>query len=176
MSDIVDLENLKKFWQVQAVQLAISLAKAAAILVVGWVVARTVSRLLTRTLQRLRVETTLIPFLSSLAYALVLVIVVVTVLGQLGIPTASLVAVLGAGGVAIALALQSSLGNLASGIMILSFRLFRVGDTVEVAGARGQVAEIQIFHTILTSDDGQRIVVPNAKITSEVVRHRAAAR
>jgi small conductance mechanosensitive channel len=122
------------------------------------------------------VEATLIPFLSTLAYALVLVIVVVTVLSQLGVQTASLVTVLGAGGVAIALALQSSLGNLASGILILSFRLFRVGDTVEVTGARGQVTEIQIFHTILAGDDGQRIVVPNAKITSDILRHRPAAR
>jgi small conductance mechanosensitive channel len=107
-------------------------------------------------------------------YGLILVIVGIVVLGQLGVATGSLITVLGAGGVAVALALQSSLGNLASGIMILSFRLFRVGDTVEVASARGRVTEIQIFHTILAAEDGQRIVVPNAKITNEVLRHRAS--
>lgn len=168
------VRDLADYWQVLALQWGLSLLKAIAILVVGWFGARLATQLLTNFLQRIRLDPTLVSFLASLTYAFVLIVVAVAVLAQLGIQTASLVAVLGAIGLALALSLQSSLANLASGIMILMFRLFRVEDTIEITGVRGRVMEIMIFQTILITDDGQRVFVPNGKITSEIVRHRPA--
>jgi small conductance mechanosensitive channel len=164
--------NLREFWQDLALQWGLSFLKAAAILVVGWFAARATTGLLARFLRGVRLDPTLIGFLTSMAYAFVLIVVGVAVLAQLGVQTASLVAVLGA--IGLALSLQSSLANLASGIMILLFRLFRVGDTIEISNVRGRVLEILVFQTILISDDGQRVFVPNAKITAEIVRHRPA--
>jgi small conductance mechanosensitive channel len=170
-----------KFWQdfldKQALEWAVwaqNFAIALVILLVGWLVACYGTYYLGQFLRRVLPNSALISFLSSLAYALILLAAVVAALSQMGVQTASLIAVLGAAGLALALALQSSLGNLASGIMILSFQLIRPGDTIELAGVRGRVSEILIFHTILYTDDGQRVLVPNGKITSEVVRQTPA--
>lgn len=166
--------DLKEFWQLQAIHWSLNILKAMVILGVGWFAAQLAMRFLSDFLRRIRMDPTLVSFLSSLIYALLLIIVAVTVLSELGVHTASLVAVLGAAGLALGLSLQSALSNLASGIMLLTFRSFRAGDTIEVAGMRGQVTEILIFQTILTTDDGQRVLIPNSKLTSEVVRHKPA--
>lgn len=166
-------KEAQTFLQMQVVQWGLNISKALLILIAGWLAARLLARLFSNFMKRLRLDATLVTFLNSLTYAVLLVIVVVAVLGQLGVETASLIAVLGAAGLALALSLQASLGNLASGLMILSFQLFRVGDTIEVVGVRGVVQEILVFHTIISTEDGQRALIPNSKITSEVVRHRA---
>lgn len=108
----------------------------------------------------------LIGFVSSLVYWALLVMVVISALGQLGIQTGSFVAIVGAAGLAIGLALQGSLSNFAAGVLILIFRPFKIGDFVEVAGEAGVVKKIQIFTTELSTGDNKQVIIPNAGITS----------
>jgi len=95
--------------------------------------------------------------------------VVLSFLEKLGVKTTSFIAIVGAAGLAIALALQGALANFAAGLMIIIFRPFELGDTIETGGAVGVVDEIQIFNTILTTADNKRKIVPNSKITSEII-------
>lgn len=116
-----------------------------------------------------KVDETLASFASNVLYFLGLTFVVIAALGQLGIQTTSLAAVIGAAGLAIALSLQSSLGNLASGVMIIGTHPFKIGDTVDVAGKSGRVTAVNIFSTELISSDNKRIIIPNGKITGDVI-------
>src|SRR5437870_4115468 len=115
------------------------IAGAFLILAVGWLLTKLVVRLTQTGMERGRLEPTLVSFLGNLAYTVLLVTVVVAALAFLGVPTASALAVLGAAGLAVALALQNSLSNLAAGVMIIAFRLVRVGDFIEVAAVKGRV-------------------------------------
>jgi small conductance mechanosensitive channel len=127
---------------------------AIALPVVGRVVAGAIRRGARRVMERAGADPTLIPFVPSASYYLVLAFVVIAVLGIFGIPTASFVAVLGAAGLAIGLALQGTLSNFAAGIMLLVFRPFKVGDLVEVGGELGKVVSIGIFTTSMNSLSG----------------------
>lgn len=149
----------------------LQLLGAVALLVAGWTAARWVRRAARRSLERSRVDATLVPFLSSLAYYSVLVFVGLAVLNLFGIQTASMIAVLGAAGFAVGLAFQGSLSNFSSGVMLLVFRPFGVGDFVEVAGETGTVTEIGIFSTRLDTTDNVRITVPNSKVFGEVIKN-----
>ncbi|MHC2067474.1 mechanosensitive ion channel family protein [Bremerella sp. T1] len=142
---------------------------AIAVLFLGWVAARVFRSLFNRALQRSRIDNTLSGFLSNIAYALVVGLVVIAALNQLGINTTSLAAVVGAAGLAIGLALQSSLSNFASGIMLILFRPFGVGDFVEVGGATGIVQEVHIFHTVMRTIDNKRVIIPNGEITGDII-------
>lgn len=137
---------------------------AIGLLIIGRIVAGLVLRGVRRMLERSKIDRTLVPFVSKLAYYAVLAFVVIATLGIFGIPTASFVAVLGAAGLAVGLALQGTLSNFAAGVMLLLFRPFKVGDLVEVSGALGTVAEIGIFTTSMNSLDNRRIVVPNSQV------------
>ena len=132
---------------------------------VGKWIARRLTVLLRRTLERRRVDATLSGFLANVAFALLLTLVVLAVLGKLGVNTTSFVAVLGAAGLAVGFALQGSLANFASGVMIIALRPFRVGDFVEAGGTTGSVEEVQLFATMLKTPDNKRVFVPNAAIT-----------
>jgi len=142
---------------------------AIVVLFLGWVAARIFKSVFNRALKRSRIDNTLSGFLSNIAYALVVVLVVIAALNQLGINTTSLAAVIGAAGLAIGLALQNSLSNFASGIMLILFRPFGVGDFVEVGGATGIVQEVHIFHTVMRTIDNKRVIIPNGEITSDVI-------
>jgi small conductance mechanosensitive channel len=144
---------------------------AIVVLVVGWIVARALKRGAHKALARSRVDATLVPFLAGIVYYAALAIVLVAVLNLFGIQTTSLVAVLGAAGLAIGLALQGSLSNVASGVMLLLFRPFRMNDFVEIAGTAGTVVEIGLVSTVLKSPDNIRIVVPNTKIFGVVIKN-----
>lgn len=113
-------------------------------------------------------------FLSSIVHILFVAVVIIAALGQAGIQTSSLIAVIGAAGLAIGLALQSSLSNFAAGVMIIAFRPFRVGDFIEAAGVSGTVDGIQIFHTQLVTADNKLVIVPNASITSGNITNYSA--
>lgn len=147
---------------------------AVAVLLVGRLVARWLRRLTRSGLERSGTDETLIPFLSSLVYWLALAIVVVAVLGLFGIPTASLVAVLGAAGLAVGFALQGTLSSFAAGVMLLVFRPFRAGDFVEIGGIKGAVEEVSIFSTILNTPDNVRIVVPNSEVFGKPISNYTA--
>lgn len=144
---------------------------ALAVLIFGWMAAGVIRRSLRRLLERAGADRTLVPFLSGLAYYMALAFVVIAVLNLFGLPTTSLVAVLGAAGLAVGLALQGTLSNFAAGVMLLVFRPFAVGDLVEAGGARGRVEAIGLFSTTIKSADNVRITVPNAKIYGETIQN-----
>lgn len=146
--------------------IATNWAIALLILLMGLWLARWVSRLLDRALQRGGVETTLTGFLRNVSYAVMVVVVVIAALQKIGVPTTSVLAVLGAAGLAVGLALKDSLSNIASGVMLIMLRPFREGDAVQAAGLEGVVEEIRIFQTRLRTYDNRAIVLPNSMITN----------
>lgn len=141
---------------------------------VGYRLARLLPRLLERALTKAHVDPTLTTFVTNLSRSALLVFITIIVLGRLGIETASLIAVLGAAGLAIGLALQGSLSNFAAGVLIIFFRPFRVGDEIEAGGAIGTVQDIQIFTTVLHTADNLRIIVPNDLITKGKITNYSA--
>lgn len=152
-------------------QWGIKIIGAVALLVVGRIAAGWVRRIARRGLERAEVDATLVPFVAKLVYYFVLLIVVIAVLGVFGVQTASLVAVLGAAGLAVGLALQGTLSNFAAGIMLLIFRPFKVGDVVDVGGTTGSVVEIGVFATTLRSPDNIMIVVPNSQVYGQTIKN-----
>jgi small conductance mechanosensitive channel len=147
---------------------------AIAVLIVGRWVAGMLRRGTARGLERANTDASLVPFLSSMVYYLALTVVVIAVLNLFGIETTSLVAVLGAAGLAVGFALQGTLSNFAAGVMILVFRPFRVGDWVDAAGVAGSVQEIGIFVTTLHTGDNVKIIVPNSAIGGGIISNYSA--
>ncbi len=152
-------------------QWGLKVVGAIAVLILGRIIAGMIRRSVRKLLERAKMDNTLVPFVSSLVYYLVVAIVVIAVLGIFGIPTASLVAVLGAAGLAVGLALQGTLSNFAAGVMLLIFRPFKVGDYVEAGGTAGSVEEIAIFSTTMTSPDNVKIVVPNSQVYGSIIKN-----
>lgn len=148
----------------------------AAILVflLGMWLAKQLQHFSQRFMLKAQLDRTLIRFLTNLVYIIAVTFVVIATLGQLGIQTTSFIAVLGTAGLAIALALQGSLSNFASGVLIIIFHPFRVDDYIEGGGVAGTVEEIQIFTTILKTPDNKTIIVPNSKLYGDnIVNHSA---
>ena len=145
----------------------LKLVAAILILIIGRFAAKGVRVLVRRALQKAKVDDTLVSFVSSLCYVGVMAFVIIAALGQIGVQTASFVAVLAAAGLAIGLALQGSLSNFAAGVLMILFKPFKVGDFIEGGGVTGVVEEIGIFTTELKSPDNKKIIVPNAKMTSD---------
>jgi small conductance mechanosensitive channel len=142
-----------------------NVAGAILVAVVGWWMARVVERLSRRALVRLaHTDGTVAGFLSSLARYTVLIVAAIITMPLIGIQATSLIAVLGAASLAIGLALQGTLSNLATGVMLLLFRPFRAGDTIEVAGKGGTVKELNLFMTELASTDNVQVLIPNGQI------------
>jgi len=147
---------------------------ALVVLAVGLILARWVRGAVRKALTRRGTDTTLIPFASSLTYYLSLTFVVVAVLGMFGVEVTSIIAVLGAAAFAVGLALQGTLANFASGVMLLIFRPFKVGDYVDAGGTAGSVVEIGIFFTTLNTPDNVRVVVPNSSVWGQTIHNYAA--
>ncbi len=152
-------------------QWGLKVVGAIALLIIGRMVAGLLRKLTRRAMTKAEVDATLIPFLSSMVYYLAIAVVLIAVLGLFGIQTTSLIAILGAAGLAVGLALQGTLSHFASGIMLLIFRPFRVGDVVEVGGTLGTVQEIGIFTTTLTSPDNIKITVPNSQVYGTTIKN-----
>lgn len=142
---------------------------AILILILGRIAAGLIGRLVRKIVSRTKGGATLAGFVGNITYFAVLAIMVVAAINKLGVETTSFVAILGAAGLAIGLALQGSLSNFASGVMLVIFRPFVVGDYIEAGGVSGSVEEIQIFVTQLLTPDRKFVIVPNAKITSDVI-------
>ena len=147
---------------------------ALIILIVGRWIAKAVRNLTKRLLTKKDVDAAVTSFVSSLAYFALLAFVIIAVLARLGIQTASFVAVIGAAGLAIGLALQGSLANFAAGFLILVFRPFKAGDYVTAGGASGTVETIKVFTTQLTTPDNKTVIVPNARITADNITNYSA--
>ncbi|MFA9374032.1 mechanosensitive ion channel family protein [Poseidonibacter sp.] len=145
---------------------AFSLIMAIVIFLVGKWLAKKLTRLLTTVLRKVKgMDETLIRFLVNIVYYILMIVVLLTSLSELGVETTSFLAILGAAGLAIGLALKDSLGNFASGVMIILFKPFKVGDVVTAAGVTGTVNEVGIFNSIFTTPDNQKIIIPNGAIT-----------
>jgi len=147
---------------------------ALVILVFGRLVAKALRATIKRVLQKGKVDDTLVLFTSSVSYVAIMAFVIIAALGQLGIQTTSFVAILGAAGLAVGLALQGSLANFAAGVLMIIFKPFKVGDYIEGGGVSGSVEEIGIFTTELKSPDNRKIIVPNAKMTSDNIVNYSA--
>lgn len=152
----------------------LKLIAALVLLMVGRLAAGWTRRIVQRALASAKVDTTLVPFIGGVTYYIILIAVAVAVLGMVGIQTASLLAVLGAAGLAVGLALQGTLSNVASGVMLLVFRPFQVGDYIEAGGTAGSVQSIGLFTTTLNTPDNVRIMVPNSSVYGQTIKNYAA--
>lgn len=153
----------------QAVQVGLHLIGALLVLLVGMWVARRLANFALAALGRANFDSTLSGFLRNLLYGVLVALLVVTALGVLGVPSAPMVAALGTAGLAIGLALQGSLSNLAWGVLLVVFRPFRVGDYVSAGGTEGTVQSINLMHTQLILPDNREAILPNAKIGSDAI-------
>jgi small conductance mechanosensitive channel len=170
VTEIMDPEKASQLIEMGkdlAMQYGIKLIAAIAIFIIGKMVANWLKKLITRVMTKAEIDQIIIGFTSSIAYIAMLAFVVVAALGQLGIQTTSFIAILGAAGLAIGLALQGSLSNFAAGFLMIIFRPFKVGDFIEAAGVAGKVNAIHIFTTTLTTPDNKTIIVPNSKIGND---------
>jgi small conductance mechanosensitive channel len=142
-----------------------SVLGALAVLVIGWWVSKVITSFIRKGMARAEVDATLVGFVCNLTYMGLMVMVVISALGQLGVNTTSFAAVIAAAGLAIGFALQGSLGNFAAGVMLIIFRPFKAGDFVEAGGVAGVVEDIQVFATKIRTGDNKEITVPNGAIT-----------
>lgn len=174
MFDSLDQAQLISFYDKFVAPWSIKVLAALLIFFVGQLIAKMISRLVGKLLGRTRLDKILVEFIQSLVNALLLVFVVVAALDKLGVNTNSVIAVLGAAGLAIGLALQGSLQNFAAGFMLLIFRPFKGGDFVEAAGTSGVIEKIGIFSTTLHTGDNKQVIIPNGTIySSNIVNYSA---
>jgi small conductance mechanosensitive channel len=150
-------------------QWAINFVFALLIFLAGKWIAGLMTRWLRRLMQMRAVDITLIIFLSNIVYAILLTAVILAALDTLGFPITSLLAVVGAAGLAIGLAMKDSLGNFASGVMLVIFRPFKAEDVVEIAGITGKVEAINIFNTVLLTPDNKQVIIPNGLVGADTI-------
>tara|TARA_B110000967_G_C18819965_1_gene528166 strand:- start:412 stop:1236 length:825 start_codon:yes stop_codon:yes gene_type:complete len=158
-------ENLG-FIQELVVLYGVKILMALVIFIVGKWIVKKLSNVVKKLMQKNEVDPAIRNFAGSIIYYTLLVFVCIAALGQLGIQTASFVAIVGAAGLAVGLALQGSLSNFAAGVLLLIFRPFKVGDFVEIAGSSGVIQSIQIFTTELNTPDNKKVIVPNGGVIS----------
>ncbi|EHL2176844.1 small-conductance mechanosensitive channel MscS [Escherichia coli] len=166
--NVVDSINGAGSWLVanQALLLsyAVNIVAALAIIIVGLIIARMISNAVNRLMISRKIDATVADFLSALVRYGIIAFTLIAALGLVGVQTASVIAVLGAAGLAVGLALQGSLSNLAAGVLLVMFRPFRAGEYVDLGGVAGTVLSVQIFSTTMRTADGKIIVIPNGKI------------
>lgn len=166
--------NWHQFTQTYAIPWGIKIALALVILAVGFWLANLLTQLIGRACNKARMDPMLVRFIESLIKILFQVVVVIAALSQLGVQTTSLIAILGAAGLAIGLALQNSLSNFASGVLLLMFKPFKSSDFVEAGGVLGVVEHIRVFNCVLRTADNREIIVPNSKIFNDVITNYSA--
>lgn len=169
-------EEIVQFTNDYVVPWGLNILFALLIFLIGRIFIKVISGLVAKALSHTKLDIILINFVQSIVQALLLIFVIVAALDQLGVDTTSLIAVLGAAGLAIGLALQGSLQNFAAGFMLLVFRPFKAGDFIEAAGTTGAVEKISIFSTIMRSPDNKEVIVPNGAIYSgNIINYSARA-
>lgn len=173
------MENFQDFFSSgQATEMAMTwglrFAQALIIFFIGRLIARLIARGAERLMGKAGVDKTLSHFLYNVMFTVMLVAVIVAAIKPLGVDTTSFIAILGAAGLAIGLALQGSLSNFSSGIMLILFRPFEAGDFVEAGGATGMVEQINIFNTVMKTGDNREIIVPNSKIFDDIITNYSA--
>jgi len=167
-------EDIERYINVYAIPWAINIAMAVAIFVIGRLIVGLLLSIFRRVMAKSKYDDMLINFVESIVSAILMLFVIVASLDQLGVDTTSLVAIVGAAGLAIGLSLQDSLKNFAAGVMLLVFKPFKQGNYVATAGTEGIVQKIGIFHTVMTSLDNKEITIPNGKIYSDNITNFSA--
>ena len=167
-------DKLLEFAQTKGLDFGINVLIAIAIFYVGKFVVRMIVRGLRKMMQRQEVDKTLETFVCNLVRMALMVVVIIAAIGQVGIQTTSFIAIFGAAGLAVGLALQGSLSNFAAGVLIVLFRPYRVGDFIEAAGISGSVEQVQILTTILKTGDNKQIIVPNSQIMGSIITNYSA--
>jgi len=152
----------------------LNLLFAIAIFIIGKIVVKIIGNITTKLLSKAKVDEILVEFISGIINSVLMLFIIIASVGQLGVDTTSLVALIGAAGLAIGLSLQSSLQNFASGVMLIVFRPFTAGDFVEVAGISGVVEKITLFSTQMRTGDNKELIVPNGKIYGDVITNYSA--
>lgn len=142
----------------------INIALAIAIFIIGRIITRSIVKLMKKILHKTEMDAILANFITSILNSALLLLIIIAALDQLGVDTTSLIALLGAAGLAIGLALQNSLQNFASGVMLIVFRPFKTGDFVEAGGTAGIIESITIFNTVMRTGDNRKVIVPNGAI------------
>ena len=170
----IDWAGLYQQFQTIGITFGIRIIAAIAIFVIGRMVARVVTNGIEKVLASRDVDKILQTFFSNLVYWALMTFVIIAAINQVGIQTTSLIAIMGAAGLAVGLALQGSLSNFAAGVLIVMFRPYKVGDFVEAAGIAGSVVQVQILTTVLKTGDNKQIVVPNAQIMSGIITNYSA--
>jgi len=165
--------NVEAFWNWVSMY-SLNIIGAILIFLVGKWLARRISNLVAKLLERNKIDLALAHFLANLTYYSLIVLVVVAAAGRLGINTTSFLTIIGAAGLAVGLALKDSLSNFAAGVMLILFRPFTIGDVVSTAGITAKVEKITIFNTLFCSPDNQLIIVPNNKIISDIITNITA--
>ncbi|PHM26013.1 small-conductance mechanosensitive channel MscS [Xenorhabdus ehlersii] len=149
------------------IQYAVNIVSAILILIVGLFIAKLANKATKRVMSLRGIDTTISDFLSAIIRYAIIAFTIIAVLGKLGIQTASVIAVIGAAGLAVGLALQGSLSNFAAGVLLVIFRPLRTGEYVSIGAVEGTVMQVQIFSTTLRTADGRIIVIPNGKIIAD---------
>lgn len=166
-----DLFN--RIWEILTVY-GLKIIAALAILVVGIWISRLLKKVTHKMATKKKLDSMLVSFIVNLTYYALLTFVILAALAQLGIQTTSFIAIIGAAGLAIGLALQGSLANFAAGFLIIIFRPFKAGDFIEGAGVMGTVEAIHVFTTQLKTPDNKMVIVPNAKLTADNITNFSA--
>jgi small conductance mechanosensitive channel len=152
----------------------LKLIAAVAILIIGRIVAKSIRKLIVTVMDKRKVDKTISSFISSLIFSSLYIFVILAALSQVGIQTTSFMAIIGAAGLAIGLALQGSLSNFAAGFLIILFRPFKLGDYVEAANVSGSISKISVFTTEINTIDNKKIIVPNAQIMNGTITNYTA--
>lgn len=147
---------------------------AILVLIIGFWIAKVISKMVGRSLEKSKIDGDLIPFLKSLVSVLLKILVVITAAGVVGIEITAFAALLAGAGLAIGAAMSGTLGHFASGVMILIFKPYRVGDLVDIQGTVGTVSEIQVFNTIINTLDNKKVIIPNGVATSGIMTNISA--
>ncbi|EIE1226711.1 small-conductance mechanosensitive channel MscS [Vibrio vulnificus] len=167
-TSLVDGLNQAETWLTNnsdlLIQYGVNIISAIVILFIGNIIVKAVANSVSKVLNKKEMDKAVVEFIHGLVRYLLFVIVLIAALGRVGVETASVVAVIGAAGLAVGLALQGSLSNFAAGVLIVAFRPFKSGDYVEIGGVAGSVDSIQIFQTILKTPDNKMVVVPNSGV------------
>ena len=179
--DVANLPDLGFTWdealallQTTGLEFGINLGKAVVIFFVGKLLVRLLLRAVRKIMQAQDVDQTLASFVVSLSRMVLMLFVIIAAISALGIQTTSFIAVLGAAGLAIGLALQGSLSNFASGVLIVLFRPYKVGDFIEAAGISGTVVEVEILTTVFKTGDNKRVIVPNGQVMNSIITNYSA--
>jgi len=170
----MDFANITHSLQAWLTLYSLKIVAAVILFIVGRWVAKLIKNIVKTSMTKAKVDQSLIGFVGNITYVALMLIVIIAALNQLGVQTTSFIAIIGAAGLAVGLALQKSLANFAAGVLMILFHPFKVGDYIEGGGMAGTVEEMSIFTTVLKSPDNKVIIVPNAKIMGDNIINYSA--